>query len=103
MKAGSLADSAFYPDAATVGVHNMSRDRKSQARAACFARSRGIHAVKSFEDAFQIRFRNADARVGNRENDVMAIGTCLQLNLSACGCVLQRVIEQILQNFAELH
>jgi len=47
MKTGSLADGAFYPDAAAVGIHDMPRDRKSQAIAACLARSGGIHAVKS--------------------------------------------------------
>src|ERR1700722_6296453 len=85
-----------------MGIDDMPGDRESQARATCLAGSCGIDAVETFKDALQVGLRNSDARVGDRENDVVAVGTRLDLNLSAGGCVLQRIVQQILQHFAKL-
>ena len=102
MEARALADGAFHPDAAAVGFHDVASDRESQASAARLARPCGIDAVESFEDALQVGFGNADARVADRENDFMPVRARFHFNLSAGGRVLQRVVEQILQDFTEL-
>jgi hypothetical protein len=102
VETGALPNRAFHPDAAAVGFHNVARDRESEAGAAGFAGPCGIDAVKSFEDALQIGLGNAYARVTDRENDFMPVRARLHFNLSAGGRVLQRVVEQILQDFAEL-
>ena len=61
METGALADGAFHPDAAAVGVDDMPRDSESQAGAAGLARSGGVHTIETLENAFEVGFRNADA------------------------------------------
>jgi len=73
MEARAEADRAFHPDAPGMRFDDVARNRKSEAGAARFARSRGIDAVKSLEDSLQIGLGNADARVGDREDHFAAI------------------------------
>src|ERR1700722_5823249 len=102
MKARTLPNGAFHPDAAPGGLHDMPGDREAETGAACLARSSGVHPIKSLEDAFQVGFRNADTRVGNRKNNIMTARSRLHLYFSAGGRILQRVVYQILQYLAKL-
>src|ERR1700722_19150391 len=61
MKPGTLSHGALDPDAAAVSIDNMASDGESESGAACFARARGVHAVKSLEDAFEVVFRNSNS------------------------------------------
>ena len=102
MESRSLADGALHPDAAAMRVDDMPRDRQPEARAARFARPGGVYPVESLENSLQVGLRNADARVGHRECYVVAVGAGLHFNLPAGRRVLHRVVEQILQHFAQL-
>ena len=74
MKFGAYAHFAFYPDAAAMRFDQMFGNESFEARAAGFARTRHIHAVKALEDSRLIRLRDADAGVCNREDHFIAAG-----------------------------
>src|SRR5712671_3709990 len=98
----TLPYSAFHPNAPAMRIHNMPRDRKAQPRSSGLARSGGVHPIKSLEDALQVRFRNSNTRVGDREDDFVTIGIGGHIDVSARRSILQRIVHEILQNLAQL-
>ena len=61
METGALADGAFHPNAAAMGIDDMPGYGESEAGAAGLARPGGIHTIETLENAFEVGFRNADA------------------------------------------
>lgn len=84
-----------------MSVDDVAGDRKAEAGAACFAGTTGIHAIKAFEYALLIGERDADACVRDAEDGLAVPDVSANANVSACAGVLNRVIEKILEHFAQ--
>src|ERR1700730_12336192 len=94
---------ALHPNASAVGIHDVPRDRKAQSGSSRLARSRGVYSIKSLKDALQVRLRNSDAGVGDREDDFVTVAIGCHVDLSPRRSVLQGIVHEILQNLAQLH
>jgi hypothetical protein len=102
MKSRTLPNGAFNPDAAAVRVNDVAGNGEAESGAARLARSRGVHAVKTLENALKVGLRNSDAGIGDRKRDFLSIRPGAHIDLPPRGCILHRVVEQILQNLAYL-
>ena len=98
---GTGAYGAFDPEAATVGFYDVLGDGEAEAGAADFARAGGVHTIEALEDAFLIGERNADAGVGDGDDDFVIASDGAEVHTAAGGGVLHGVVEEILENFAE--
>ena len=54
MKSRTLPNGAFNPDAAAVRVNDVAGNGEAESGAARLARSRGVHAVKTLENALKV-------------------------------------------------
>src|SRR5882724_4151495 len=101
IKLRALADLAFHPDAAAVGLDEMLGDGEAEARAANFAGTGSVHTIETFENARLVGLGNADAGVRDGEFDFAGVRRGTEHDLAAGRGVLDRIVEQILQNFGE--
>jgi len=101
MKLRALADFAFHPDAAAMHFHQMFGDGQAQPGPASLAGARGVHAIEALEDARLVRGGDADAGIGDGENDFGFAGRGTNHDLAAREGVLRGVVQQILQHFRE--
>src|SRR5262249_52342011 len=101
MELGTVSYFAFDPQTPAVRFHKMLCDGKAKARAAHFAGARHIYAVETFEDSRLVRRGNANSRVRNRDNDLAFARFCARLNLAARWGVLDRIVQEVLQNLRE--
>src|SRR2546421_8680023 len=97
----ALTDFAFDPKPSTVRFHQVFRDREPQASATNLTRARHVHSVETFEDSRLVRLRNAYTGVGDRENHFSVITFPTDHDLTAGRSVLNRVVEQVLQNLGQ--
>ena len=63
----AVAEFAFGPDAAAVGLHDVLDDGEAEASPAGFARAGFVDAIEALEDALQMLGGNAGAEVLNGE------------------------------------
>src|SRR5882724_13049697 len=101
IKLRALADLAFHPDAAAVGLDEMLGDGEAEARAANFAGTGSVHTIETFENAGLVGLGNADAGVRDGEFDFCGVGRGAEHDLAAGRGILNRIVEEILQNFGE--
>src|SRR5579859_2569220 len=99
MKARSFPDSALNPEASTMGLHDMAGDGEAQAGAAGFAGTGGVYPVEALENSLLLCLGDSNTRVGDGDHDVAIRAGRRNLNFSAGGCVLQGVVQKILQDF----
>src|SRR5271163_783881 len=98
---GAAADFAFDPEAAAVGFNDVLGDGKAEAGATGFAGTRGIHAIEALENSLLISERDADAGVGDGDDGFASGRGGSDADGSARQGVLDGVVEQVLENFAE--
>src|SRR5258708_9347130 len=96
-----LPDFALDPDASAVDLYKVLGDGQPEAGTADLTRTRGVDAIKTFENARLIGLRDADAGIGDGEDDFAVVGLRADPDLSARQRVLGRVIQQILQNLGQ--
>src|SRR5712691_1687414 len=101
MELGAAADFAFDPDAAAVHFDDVLGDGEAQAGAAELAGARSVDAIEALEDARLVGGGDADAGIGDGEDDFGAAGFGADRDLAARERVLRGVVEQILQDFRE--
>src|SRR5216684_4686003 len=101
MELRAAADFAFDPDAAAMHFDDVLGNGQTEARAACLAGARGVHAIEALEDARLIGGGDADAGIGDGEDDFSVARFGTDRNLTARERVLRGIVEQILQDFRE--
>src|SRR6266849_5409492 len=101
MELGAAADFAFDPDAAAVHFDDVLGDGEAEAGAAEFAGARGVDAVEALEDARLVGGGDADAGIGDGEDDFGVAGFGADGDFAAREGVLRGVVEQVLQHFGE--
>src|SRR5580692_8654942 len=101
MELRALTHFAIYPEATTVHFDKVLCDGQTEACAAGFAGARNIHAVKALKDARLIGLRDTDAGVGHSENNFLIAGFRAEHDLTAGQCVLNGIVQKILQDFGE--
>src|ERR1700688_4599051 len=69
VKARPFSHRAFHPQASTMRFHDVASDGETETGASGLAGTRGIHAVEAFKNSFLLRLRDADAGVGNGDDD----------------------------------
>src|SRR5690606_23314819 len=74
----ALAGDALGPDAAAVQLDQRLGDAEAEASAADPARVRVVHAVEAVPDARQVLGRDADALVGDRDAQELALGVVVR-------------------------
>src|SRR6266478_9851878 len=97
----ALADFALHPNAAAVGLDEMFGNGEAESGAANLAGTSNIHAIETFENARLIGLGNADAGVRDGEFDFGGAGRGAEHDLAAGRGILNRIVEEILQNFGE--
>src|SRR6266849_5715374 len=97
----AAADFAFDPDAAAMHFDDVLGDGEAEAGAAELAGARGVDAIEALEDARLVGGGDADAGIGDGEDDFGVAGFGADRNLAARERVLRGVVEQILQDFRE--
>src|SRR5882724_1043951 len=101
IKLRALADFAFHPDAAAVRLDEMFGDGEAESSAANFAGTGSVHAIETFENAGLVGLGDADAGVRDGEFDFGGAGRGAEHDLAAGRGILNRIVEEILQNFGE--
>src|SRR6266851_2867011 len=101
MELRAAADFAFDPDAAAMHFDDVLGDGKAQASAAELAGARGVDAIEALKDARLIGSGNADAGIGDGEDDFGVARFRADHDLTARERVLRGIVEQILQHFRE--
>src|SRR6266849_4249419 len=97
----AAADFAFDPDAAAMHFDDVLGDGEAQAGAAELAGARSVDAIEALEDARLVGGGDANAGIGDGEDDFGAAGLGADRDLAARERVLRGVVEQILQDFRE--
>src|SRR5260370_1518679 len=101
MELRALPDFALDPDASAVDLYKVLGAGQPAGGTADLTRTRGVDAIKTFENARLIGLRDADAGIGDGEDDFAVVGLRADHDLSARQRVLGRVIQQILQNLGQ--
>src|SRR5258708_38776081 len=101
MELRAQSDFALDPDASAVDLYKVLGDGQPEAGTADLTRTRGVHAIKTFKNARLIGLRDADAAIGDGEDDFAVVGLRADRDLAARERVLGRVIQQILQNLGQ--
>ncbi len=101
MESRAAADFAFDPDAAAMHFDDVLGDGEAQAGAAQLAGARGVDAIEALKDARLIGSGNADAGIGDGEDDFGVARFRADHDLTARERVLRGIVEQILQHFRE--
>ena len=101
MKPRAATDFAIDPDPSAVHFDNVLGDGEAKASAACLAGARGVDAIEALEDARLVGFGNANASVGDYEDDFGAACFGADYYFTAREGVLRGVVQQILQDFGE--
>ena len=76
-------------------------DGQAQARPLDLAGTAGIGPVKAFKDALLFIFRDADARVADDEESLMAVVADIDVDMAARPVVLDGIIEEVHDHFPE--
>src|SRR5579885_3573985 len=90
----------FHPNTPVMGFHEMPGYGEAESGAAGLAGARGIHAIEALENPGLIAFWNADTGVGHGEDDFTICEGGADGDQAAGRCVLQGVVEQVLENIA---
>src|SRR5207245_6722593 len=99
---GSLSEFALGFDAAAVELRDVFDDREAESGApdafgaACF-----IGAIKTFENARQIVFINADAVVAHAERNFAPALLSSKTNSAVLAGIFHRIVEQIVEDFMQ--
>src|SRR6266478_4457361 len=101
IKLRALADFALHPNAAAVGLDEMFGNGQAESGAADLAGTSDIHTIETFKNARLIGLGNTDAGVRDGEFDFAGVRRGAEHDLAAGRGVLDRIVEQILQNFGE--
>src|SRR5580704_1341682 len=96
VKARSFPDSALNPEASTVSLHDVPRDRKAQAGATSFTGTRGVYPVEALKNSLLLCLGDSNTRVGDGDHDVAIRAGRRDVDFSAGGRILQGVVEKIL-------
>jgi hypothetical protein len=87
-------------DSAPVQLGDMLHNRETKASPAEFATARFVRAIKSLKDPRQIFMANSDTVVAHAKHGLVATTRPLQTNLTIVARIFNRVIKQIIENFA---
>src|SRR5271165_5040241 len=98
MKLRAVANFAFHPDPPTMPFNEMLGDGQAQTGSTHLARTCNIHAVKALKNPGLLRLWNPDTGVGNREHHFAAFDARTDHDSPAGRSVLDRVVQQILQD-----
>ena len=101
MELRAVPDFALHPESPAVRFHQVFCDGKPQSGATDLSRPCHVDPVKAFKNSRLVRQRNPYARIGNREDYFRVMGFRANHDLTAGRRVLNRVIEQILQNLGQ--
>src|SRR6266446_7145662 len=101
MESRAVAYLTFDPDAAAMHFDDVLGNGETETSAAQFAGAGGVDSIEALEDARLIGGGNADAGIGNGEDDFGVAHLGADHDLTARQRVLRGVIEQILQDFRE--
>src|SRR5579875_575872 len=98
---GALPRPAGGVDAAAHGLDQVLDDRQTQAGAAQFARTRLVHAVEAFKDAWQIGLGNANAGVGHFQAYLLPLAPPTHRDSATLGRVFDGVVEQVIEDLLQ--
>src|SRR5438874_6245934 len=99
---GAAAAVGLDPDPAFDPPDQLPGDVEAEPGASDAAGHVGIEAIELFEDATPLRRRDTEAAVRDRKPDDVACGLHRDADLAAAGRVLDGVLDQIVENLAEL-
>src|SRR5580692_7120878 len=98
---GAFADFAFHINGAPVHLHDPFRDRQAQARTSLFARPSLVCSPESVKDVSQVRFRNSESRIRDRDDRESVMRLQLDPDGTAIWRVLLSIVDQDEQGSAE--
>src|SRR5260221_4806194 len=101
MESRAAADFAFDPDAAAMHLDDVLGDGETAASAACLAGARGVDAIAALGDGRLVGGGDADAGIGDGEDDFGAAHFRADHDSTPRERVLRGIVEQILQDFGE--
>src|SRR5450756_2054468 len=90
-----LAESALHGDAAPVSLSDVLDDRQTEPGAAEVAAARLVDPIEALEEPGQVLARHADTVVAHADVDLAPDDLCRHLDHTACGTVLDRVVDEI--------
>src|SRR5271165_4354592 len=101
MKLRADANFAFDPNVSAMSFDQVFGDGQAQASPAGLTGTRSVHAIESLENAGLIGLRNADAGIRNGQNHIVTPGVSAKNGLSLRQCVLNGIVQQILQDLLQ--
>src|SRR5207249_8571273 len=81
----AVTDGAFHPDLAPVHLHDLLNDREAEASPGNRLRGAAAYPTEAFEDVPDLVLRDADAGVGDADQDVASVGAAGQGDGPALG------------------
>src|SRR5437773_8550671 len=85
MEGRAVPDRAFHPDLAPVHLHDLLNDREAEASPGNRLRGTAAYPTEAFEDVPDLVLRDADAGVGDADQDVASVGAAGQGDGPALG------------------
>src|SRR5256886_6276146 len=94
----AVTDGAFHPDLAPVHLHDLLNDREAEASPGDGLRGAAADPTEAFEDVPDLVLGDADAGVGDADQDVASVGSAGQGDGPALGRILHRIVDDVADN-----
>lgn len=101
VKGGAFAKNAFCPDATAHGLYALFDQIKTQPRATDRAGGGVVDPVEFLENVGEVVGGDADARVGDVNEDFVAVATDVDPDVATFGGVFDGVADEVVHDFAE--